>query len=302
MRFFFNPEIAICFFLLALCLLLCHEGVQAQDVEDAEEEKLPRFELEYGFFEINEEPTVEEINTLMCAHNQYYTERYQFATNNPTVIYEAQDIDWTYTPGDEKPLAVSLNANITALDGGETPSTGDIVEGNVAIGENFTDYIQNYAWPLGGIWNMVNSMYYQTSVSGPADTVRLEEAICEPLTTEAPTEENATPVPTTGATGTNPAMTTAPSEADNSIVTMSPTSITGTESTATSAPSEGGNATGRFFHGLSFLFSKKINVVRVDYYVLSRMELIPAFFILVSQCHSLCRNFSSNSPRWRCHF
>ena len=42
--------------------------------------------------------------------------------------------------------------------------------------------------------------------------------------------------------------------------------LPGTESTATSAPSEGGNATGRFFHGLSVLFSKNI-VVRVDYYV-----------------------------------
>ena len=212
-----------------------------------------RFLIEYGFFEINEEPTVEEINTLMCAHNQYYTERYQFAADNPTVIYEAQDIDWTYTPGADKPLAVALNANITALDGGETPATGDILSGDVFIGENFTDYIQNYAWPLGGVWNMVNSMFYQTSLSGPNDNVRLEEAICEPLTTEAPTEENATAVPTPGATGNSTATTTAPSGTDNPGVTMSPTSTPG--STATSAPSEGENETGKFFYCLSVLLS-----------------------------------------------
>ena len=250
-----------CFLLLvAPCLLLSHTNpvVQAQEVaegEEGEEEIFARFDYEFGFFEDIPEPTDEEMNELLCAHNQYYTAKYRNATSNPTIIYEAQNIDWTHRPGTDYPLAMSLSANITALDGGETPSAGAIISGAFDPGENFEEYIEGYMWPLGGIWYMMNSMKYDTGPSGPGDLFRIEEAICEALPTETPSTDapttnevgasNTTASPTTAATGSNQT-TPAPSPSGSSeSETFSPTSMV--QTTETSSPTEDVNVTGALF-------------------------------------------------------
>ena len=207
MKFFKNLQhVAV----LLLALTSCCIQVQAQD------EQLLRYTYNYGFFQISEEPTPEEINQLMCAHNEYYTERFQFGLDNPTAIYEAQDVDWVYTPGDSQPLEVSLSANITALDGAELPSLPNILSGEVSIDENFTVFIQEYVWPLGGVWNQMSSINVATTISGPVEG-RLKEAQCDPNVTMAPSTMNETMAPS-AAVG-NPTM--APSALGNPTVAPS---------------------------------------------------------------------------------
>ena len=132
----------------------------------------PTFRIVFGFFDGQaREPTLAEVESLICETNLYFQNRLQQSTGDYSLMAYAQHIDWVFSPDCPGPVTVTFELVGIFGDGQQVPS--NYIFQTLKLGdEDMRDYLQNYVWespPVG------------TNVFSSTNTMTLEDMLGEQI-------------------------------------------------------------------------------------------------------------------------
>ena len=149
------------------------------------------YTFDYGF--VGEvppsEPTLTEIEDLVCKTNAFLSDTLRRKTADDSVQSEAMYIEWTYNPDANFPVSLSFGLNATT-DGGQLAE--DTVYDNTQLSmEEILEYITGYvsATDSESIFQQVNSVNFTSTGNTPIPVGSIEKVECSetPAPTSMPT-------------------------------------------------------------------------------------------------------------------
>jgi len=150
----------------------------------AEDDQVDSYNLVIGFSEKpSSEPSVMEMNGLMCEAKSYVTQRLQNGLKDPSIEVSIHDIAWSFTADCETPII--LNFTIDASGGDRSPVSSSDIFHLLELGDDeLVDFVQNYVWksqPQGSPFEKVDKLQFEETIEKAgelATQAQIPEAIC----------------------------------------------------------------------------------------------------------------------------
>ena len=133
-------------------------------------------------------PSRNEIESLMCATNEFLSESMQEYTENDAVQMYATEIDWGFEDwiynGSEPeaprnvPVIVNFTAVATTNDGSEVPNNDELWEATKYF--DYFAYIKEYVWKIQGqnFFKDTRGLWYEPLIEPPVSGQIPESSLC----------------------------------------------------------------------------------------------------------------------------
>lgn len=135
---------------------------------------------------ITQEPTEEEMKSLICKTNLFFRDQIRNKTGDDSVQAEATNIDWAYDETLLEPLSLWFTANVTSDDYQTVVPLQTVFDSMEVTTEDILNYIEFYVWEAEpeAVWGEVAGANFTNEANQPVPVGRLESYTCP--TTEMP--------------------------------------------------------------------------------------------------------------------
>ena len=140
--------------------------------------------MKYGFFDGEErDPTREELKSLVCYTQAFFSDELQNVLNDPQLSVKALDIDWTYNEDGLKDFELSFAADVKHGNG--TPVTENEVFQALKVADQdlhsyIVDYVSQIKPPEGRIESVffsVNEVNFESAQNVPIPVGQIPEGL-----------------------------------------------------------------------------------------------------------------------------
>lgn len=157
--------------------------------EESADEQVVAYNLIVGFYDEKQEPSVAEIQGLMCQVLKYFTDFLKGRLEDPSVEVLITNIGWTFDEDCHTPLNAMFGITATLGDGTRVGAE-DMFQAVKLGNEEILDLIENYVYeskPEGSPFADVNQLQFEESTVASLPEGTIDEATCPDSASDPPT-------------------------------------------------------------------------------------------------------------------